>query len=483
MKSNLMNRYTHILLSSIIPETYAGLAVSDETHPNVVIILADDQRYDALGCMGHPFAETPNIDRLAKEGVLFEQATVSTPLCGPNRASLLTGCYAHHHLLKNNGTEVPEKVAIPVPCFPALLRDAGYETALFGKVHDGNAYYPDPGFNTFEHCLEGGKYWNVKFKIDGKPQVMPGHVDEVITERAVNWIQQQIHNKKPFMVELAHIAPHMPITGSIPEQYRNLYKGVEKIPRRPDVYQTDFSQVSGWNRQGVDWFKSMRDSGKIPAWTWPPPWSDEQIRDRMRLSKVLDESVRQVYDTLKKGGVLDNTIFIYHSDNGYYLGEHGLSEKYYPFEEGLRVPMIVRYPKEITAGTRNEALVQTIDIAPTILQWCGLPPSDSFDGKSLQSALLDPTGFREVTSHEFFLHKGVTPPAVWAAIRNPTHKYARFYKPTRDEEFYDLTKDPYELDNRINDPVCVEDAKRYRHIFEQAEDGFRTDTAEINKAR
>jgi N-acetylglucosamine-6-sulfatase len=427
--------------------------------PNVVIILADDQRFDMMGCSGHPFAMTPSIDRLAKEGVYFEQATVNTPLCGPSRASLFTGCYAHKHLLRHNGTGVDKPVPMPVPCFPALMRDAGYRTALFGKFHGGDAEYTDPGFDTFEYCLEGGKYRNVKFSLNGQAKVMSGHVDEVISERAVSWIGKQCSAERPFLAILSHVAPHMPITGNVPAKYSEMYQDFKPWRRAGALY-PEKNPVSGWNRQGREWFASMHENNEIPAWTCPPPWTDEQIRDRMRLSQVLDASVRQVYETLKKAGELDNTIFIYHSDNGYYLGEHGLSEKYYPFEEGLRVPLIIRYPKKIRPGLRSPALAQTIDIAPTVFEWCGFPIPESFDGSTLSQAIADPVGFREYSYHEFFHHEGENPPFVWQAIRNADCLYARFAKPENDEEFYDLHTDPWQLRN-----LATEAEKEYR-IFE-----------------
>ena len=431
--------------------------------PNIVIILADDQRFDEIGCMGHPFAKTPAIDRLAVEGTLFTNAVVSTPLCGPSRACLFTGNFAHTHRLRNHGDKVPQPAPpMPVPCFPALLRDAGYSTALFGKFHDGESSYGNPGFTHFEPSRN--PYIDPDFLIDGNWVKHKGHVDQLITEKADSWIRDN-YKGSPFLAVLSHLAPHMPLVP--PKEYENLYEQYTPL-RRPNVNDVSGQGKATRIKDAQRWFRSMRQTGNIPAWTWPAPFSDEQLRDRMRLNQVLDDSVARIYKTLEDIGQLDNTVFIYHSDNGYYLGEHGLSEKYYPYEEGLRVPLIVRYPAVSVPGQQIDKPVDTIDIAPTLLDIAGVDVPKSVDGVSLNS-LLKGDGkvtWRDATFHEFFFHEGVNPYPVWQAVRTREWKYIRFDKPF-DEELYDLKKDPYEITNLAANPNYKQILKENRELLDK----------------
>jgi N-acetylglucosamine-6-sulfatase len=430
--------------------------------PNIVVILADDQRFNELACTGHAFAQTPHTDRLAREGVLFTNAVVSTPLCGPNRACLYTGCFAHKHHLRNHGTDVAKPLPIPVPCFPALLRDAGYQTALFGKFHDGESIYADHGFAHFEP--DRNPYIDPEFFTDGKWTKVTGHVDYIITDKASRWIQSN-YKSGHFLAVLSHCAPHMPI--AVPEDKKDLYRGAIPV-RRPDVNDITGEGKSECIRGAQEWFRSMRTSGNIPGWTWPPPFSDEQLRDRMRLSRVLDDSVGRIYSLLKDIGELDNTIFIYHSDNGYFLGEHGLSEKYYPYEEALRVPLIIRFPSVGAVGQKCQNPVYTLDIAPTLLEFAGVDIPGTIDGKSLMPLLKNgkKAAWRDTTFHEFFYDKGVDPYPTWQAIRTSKWKYIRFCKPFY-EEFYDLQNDPYELKNLATVATHKKDLEENRVAFEK----------------
>jgi N-acetylglucosamine-6-sulfatase len=413
--------------------------------PNVVIILADDQRYDALHCTGHAFAETPHTDRLAAEGVLFSNAFASTPICAPNRACLFTGTFAHRHGNRNNGTvhALPPndpRPPMPVPCFPALLRDAGYDTAFFGKWHAGERSYPDPGFRHFEPSsarYHNPPFWNGKEWVEHE-----GFLTDLVAEKAAAWIRNQ--EGGPFFVMVSHTAPHLPVM--VPERYRNLYAG--ERPYRPPSEHDGCSDKSEFIQQARRWFGDMRQKGEWPSWAWPPPVTDEQHRNLMRLSRALDDSVETIRGALEETGQLDNTVFIYHSDNGFFLGEHGLSAKYYPYEEALRLPLIIRYPRSVQAGSSFDEPVYTLDLAPSILEWCGIPVPASMQGNSLAGILAGGrrNAWRGTALHEYFFHQGGFPPVIWLAARNERWKYMRFGRPFG-EELYDLENDPYEMAN------------------------------------
>jgi len=212
---------------------FAQIAGNKNKRPNMVIILADDQRFDALACMGHPFAKTPHTDRLAQEGTLFTQATVTTPLCGPNRACMFTGNYAHNHHLRHNGMGVENPKPMP-------LRDNGYETALFGKFHDGESTYADHGFTHFEPCKNADDpFTDPEFQDkQGNWIRHKGHLGYIIPEKAENWIKQT-YKEAPFLAVLSHVAPHLPVV--VPEDKKELY--ADKTPlRRPNVNNNDATQ-------------------------------------------------------------------------------------------------------------------------------------------------------------------------------------------------------------------------------------------------
>ena len=444
----------------------AGTCRSGHTRysrPNIVIVLADDQRYDALGCTGHPYARTPHTDRLAAEGVLFTKALVTTPLCAPNRACLFTGTFAHTHGNRNNGVvhylpHEDTRPPMPVPCFPAILRDSGYATCLIGKWHAGERGYPDPGFEHFEPSsasYNDPPFWN------GSEWVRhQGFLTDLVAERAASWIRA--HGDRPFFLIASHTAPHLPVV--VPPRYKDLYAG-EKPHRRPSE-NDDCSDKSRFIQGSRQWFAEMRDKDEPDPNSWPPPVTDEQHRDRMRLCKSLDDSVGTIRRALETAGKLEDTIFIYHSDNGFFLGEHGLSAKYYPYEEALRVPLIIRYPRAVEPGLRLDAPVYTLDIAPTLLDWAGLTPTCDMDGESMVR-LLERRGraqWRETALHEYFYHKGDPPPVIWLAVRGEGWKYIRFGRPF-DEEMYDLETDPYEMRNLAGLPEHSERLARMRRLL------------------
>ena len=422
--------------------------------PNIVFILVDDLRWDELGIAGHPYIRTPNIDRIGREGVVFRNAFMTTPLCSPSRASFLTGQYAHTHGIIDNVDR--SAASHQLTTFPLLLHQAGYETAFIGKWHMGNDDTPRPGFDRWVSFKGQGSYRDQTLNEDGTAVKTQGYITDILTDRAVEFIKRR--HEKPFLIYLAHKAIHPEVQqnddGSVnltdaelfipAERHRNLYAG-KNIPHRPN-----------YKRAPLDKPALQRRIGDLPALGAATVTPDNAILGRQRSLAAIDEGAGRILQTLKEAGQLENTIVVFTSDNGYFYGEHGLSvERRLAYEESIRMPLLVRYPKAVRAGTLRDEFVLNIDLAPTLLQLTGIAVHPTMQGRSLVPLLKNERpAWRNSFLIEYYSDR-VFPRIVqmgYRAVRDGRWKYIHYQELNGMDELYDLQTDPFEMKNLINHP-------------------------------
>jgi arylsulfatase A-like enzyme len=426
------------------------------SRPNIVFILVDDLRWDELGCTGHPFIQTPNIDRIANEGAMFRNAFMTTPLCSPSRASFLTGQYAHTHGITDNVDR--SAASHRLETFPFLLHEAGYETGFIGKWHMGNDDKPRPGFDRWMSFKGQGTYIDPDINEDGKDIKRSGYTTDILNGYAVEFIKRR--HDKPFLVYLAHKAIHPEVKqnddGSIDlnaserfipaKRHEHAFEG-ETIPRRPSYGRAPDGKPA-----------LQRQIANLPPLGPATVTPDEAILGRQRTLLAIEEGVGEILKALKETGQLENTIIIFTSDNGYFYGEHGLSvERRLAYEESIRLPLLVRYPKLIKPGTVRDEFALNIDLAPTILSLAGVPVPTTMQGRSLVPLL---QGLRAAWRSSFLveLYSDRVFPRIaqmgYKAVRNQRWKYIHYLELNGMDELYDLETDPYEMKNLINEPTA-----------------------------
>lgn len=402
--------------------------------PNIVFVLIDDLRWDALAATGHPFVKTPNIDRLAKEGMIFRNAFVTTPLCSPSRSSFLTGQYVHKTGVTGNGNNLER--ALQLQTWPRLLQQAGYTTGYFGKWHMGTHDQPKPGFDRWVSFRGQGRYLDVPLNVDGQAVDNKGYTTDVLSDYAVEFIRRK--HDKPFLVYLAHKAVHGPFDD--PPGREALY-AEPPIKRSPNAQDTLEGKPA--LQRTIDNQPPVRPGGGS---------GDKLIRTQLRMLTVIDEGVGRILKALEETAQLDNTIIIFTSDNGYFWGEHGLGDKRFAYEESIRIPLLMRYPKLIKAGSERRQMTLNIDIAPTLLELGGAKVPADVHGRSLVPLFrADATKWRSAFLAEYFAEAQFPRCPTWQAVRTEQWKYIHYTELEGMDELYDLKADPYELKNRIAD--------------------------------
>ena len=428
----------------------AGSAKAQD-RPNILLIVVDDLRFDDFGAAGHPFSKTPNIDRLARQGASFQNMFAVTPLCSPSRANILTGQQTRHHGILDNTDRSPRSHELQT--FARNLHDGGYRTGFIGKWHMGNDPTPRPGFDTWVAMKGQGEAIDPQLYEDGRLARVNGYVTDIFTERALDFIGQK--RTAPFLLMLSHKALHPNVVqqadgtvisigegGFIPaDRHKTLY--AKALPPRRANY-----GVSPLDKPAL----ARRIEGLAPLGpaTVTP---DETIRDRLRMLAAVDEGLGRIMEALEKQGVLDQTVIMLVGDNGYFYGEHGLSEeRRLAYEESIRLPLLIRYPPKVRAGLAPAAQALTIDIAPTILDLAAARPLPGIDGRSLVhlfGAGGTPSDWRrsfliEYTTDIVFPR---TLKMGYDAVRNERYKYIRYRELEGMDELYDLQQDPFELEN------------------------------------
>jgi arylsulfatase A-like enzyme len=461
---NRMVRRTLILgavVAAIVVSACRGTTNRAEApgRPNILVILLDDLRWDALGYAGHPHVRTPQIDRIANEGVNFRNAFSTTSLCSPSRASLLSGVYAHRHGVTNNFTELPATLET----FPRVLQRAGYATAYVGKWHMGeNNDEPRPGFDYFVTHKGQGQYFDTEFNFNGqRREQRSGYYTSVVTDIALDWLRTD-HQRKPWMLILGHKAAHSFYT---PEpKYAHAFDNVRV------QYPASASALEG----KPEWIKDRRYTWHGiygPLFDWRKKFPDDRpgaVKDFENMVHAywatilsVDDSVGRLRRWLDETGQLDDTIIVFVGDNGLLEGEHGMVDKRTMHEPSIRIPMAVRYPGLTKGGKVIDQQVLTTDMAPSLLELAGAPALQNIDGRSWVSLVR--AGDDQWRSSWFYYYNyekqfPYTPNV--RGVRTTQWKYIHYPHgdggPDRHlAELYDLRHDPGELKNLINEPASA----------------------------
>lgn len=456
------------IVSLSAPAWSASLAlekIPDSKPRNIVFILVDDLRYDAMGFMNHPFLQTPNIDSLAKNGVHLKNAFVTTSLCSPSRASLLTGLYAHRHHVVDNQHPIAKGTVF----FSQYLQQAGYQTAFIGKWHmGGEGDDPQPGFDHWVGFREQGSYWPNKnsLNVDGKHVPQKGYITDELTDYALDWLQS-LKLDKPFMLYLSHKAVHADFIPAPRHQGR--YKD-KPLPQFSFDTPEDYAGKPMWVRNqrnswhGVEFaYHSNLDVG-------------EYYRRYCETLLAVDESLGRVLAFLREKKLLESTLIVFMGDNGFLFGEHGLIDKRNAYEESMRVPLVVQCPELFKGGTVVEKMVANLDLTPTFLAAAGLKAPDNLDGRSfIAVAQGRDVPWRQTLLYEYYWERNYPQTPAMHALRTDKYKYIHYYGIWDTDELYDLQQDPHETKNIIRVPAQQQTLKQLnRELFTtlEATDGM-----------
>jgi N-acetylglucosamine-6-sulfatase len=413
---------------------------------NIILVVTDDQRYDALGFMrAQTFVETPQLDALAARGVHFANAFVSTALCSPSRATILTGLYAHQHgVVDNNHPLAPELVF-----FPEYLQRAGYETALIGKWHmGGDSDAPQRGFDHWVSFRGQGSYVPTAdgLNVNGQRVAQRGYITDELSEYALDWLAKR-KGKRPFFLMLAHKAVHSKLVPAPRHQGR--YANAAFRPPRsmaPSEAQRALRPL---------WVQNQRNS--VHGVEFPYQDAQGKLAEYFRRSAEtllsVDESLGALVDHLRGRKLLDSTVILFMSDNGFAFGEHGLIDKRTAYEESMRIPLIISCPELFEGGRVVPALSANLDIAPTVLALAGLTPPLQLRGQSLiPLARGESVPWRDALLYEYYWERNYPQTPTLHALRSDTHKYIRAHGVWDLDELFDLRSDPGEENNLIFSP-------------------------------
>lgn len=433
---------------------------------NVVFILSDDHRYDAMSFMGHQFAETPHMDSMARNGVHLKNAFVTTSLCSPSRASILTGLYTFRHRVIDNNRLVPEGTLF----FPQWLQKAGYKTGFIGKWHMGGDHdNPRPGFDYWMSFKGQGNYYppgpNYTVNVNGKRVKQEGYITDVLTNHALEFLRQQEGSDKPFFLYLSHKAVHANFT---PEpKYEN------KFADKPFARPPSEKMVTENSRNLPRWLLDQRNSWHGVDFPYHSTLNIEQYYKRYceALCSV-DDSVGTVLGQLKKMGIHDETLVIYMGDNGFMFGEHGLIDKRVAYETSIRVPMLMQCPDLFKGGTVVDQVVANIDIAPTVMEAMGLKKPAHMDGASfIPVAQGKDVPWRDYFLYVYYWEKNFPQSPTVFSLRGDQYKYTTYYGLWDTDEFYDIQADPMEQKNLIHDPAFTKKRKEMENrLYEMMAD-------------
>ena len=470
----------------------SGLGASapqQEQRPNIIFIMADDHAAQAISAYGSKINRTPNIDRLADEGMRFDNTFCTNSICAPSRAVILTGKHSHINGVRDNRARFDSTQQT----LPKLLQQAGYQTAMIGKWHLKSQ---PTGFDYWNVLPGQGFYYNPVFIEMGERKQYTGYVTEIITDQVLQWLQRR-DRSRPFFLMYHHKAPHrnwMP--GS---KHLALYRDTT-LAEPPTLFDDYATRSDAARQQEMTIAHHMfpaydlklppdpADSTDVKFWStrfnrltpeqqalWrqaydpenqeflknPPQGKDRvryfyqrYIKDYLRCVASVDDNLGRLLDYLDEHGLTDNTIVIYTSDQGFYLGEHGWFDKRFMYEESLRMPFIVRYPREIRPGSVNRDLVQNLDFAPTLLDFAGVPIPVDMQGQSLRPLLQGktPPDWRRAIYYHYWEYPAWHMVKKHYGIRTGRYKLIHFYDDIDAWELYDLQRDPQELRNRIDDP-------------------------------
>ncbi|MGQ8336831.1 sulfatase family protein [Sunxiuqinia sp. A32] len=498
MKSNLLKSLS---LLTVIGGSFVSCSQQSTEKkpekPNILYIMSDDHAFQAISAYGHNLNKTPNIDRIATEGAIFTKGFVTNSICAPSRAVMLTG----KHSFVNGKVDNMQPFNWDQENFPKILRRNGYQTAMIGKIHlDG---LPQ-GFD-FSMVLKGqGNYYNPDFLVNGEMKRMEGYCTEIVTETALDWLKNKRDQEKPFCMLYHQKAPHRnwkpapkyltlydDTTFTPPATFFDDYEGrgtaakeqemkVDghagwghdfKMRTDPDGNPTGFArELERLNdEQREQWLaaytpkneamKAAKLKGKeLAIWKY-----NRYIKDYLRTIKSVDDGVGEVLDYLEEAGLAENTIVVYTSDQGFYLGEHGWFDKRFMYEESFRTPILMKYPKEIKPGTVVDELIQNLDFAPTFLDYAGLDIPDDMQGKSFRKIVSgESSEWRDAIYYTYYEYPSVHMVKRHYGVRTDRYKLMHFYYDIDEWEMYDLEEDPNEMHSVYDDPAYA-DVQKMMH--------------------
>jgi arylsulfatase A-like enzyme len=489
--------------------------VKNSKRPNIVFIMSDDHAYQAISAYSDKLIETPGIDRIAREGMLFRNACVSNSICAPSRATILTG--KHTHI--NGKIDNRRPFDTTNVTFPQILQDAGYQTAMFGKLHFGNN---PKGVDEFKILPGQGDYYNPRFLTDTGDTIIEGYVTDIITDLTVDWLDNRRNPGKPFMLMVLHKAPHrewFPAPRHFKEFTRMAfpepptlfddYQGRGTAAREAEmnllthmthsadtmiypevVDELGIIETSNWGKRVFN-MKYSRFTPKQKA-TWDstytginedfknryPSMSDEDfmrwryqryMQDYLGCIAAVDENVSRLLDYLDENGLRENTMVVYTSDQGFYLGEHGWFDKRFIYDESFKTPLLVRWPGIIAPGSISEEMVQNLDFAQTLLEAAGLDAPEDMQGESLIPLMIgdESKWTRDAVYYHYYEYPGSHMVKRHYGIVTTDYKLAHFYYDIDEWELYDRKKDTYELHNVYDDPAYAEVVKDLKQKLEE----------------
>ncbi|CAM4206377.1 sulfatase [Zobellia roscoffensis] len=483
-------------------ETRPVEKTSKSKKPNILFIMSDDHAYQAISAYGSKLVQTPNIDRLAKEGMLFTNASVTNSICAPSRATILTGKHTHingkiDNLMPFDTTQVT---------FPQIFQKNGYQTAMFGKLHFGNN---PKGVDDFMILPGQGFYINPDFNTSKGDTTITGYVTDIITDVTLNWLKEEREEEKPFMMMYLHKAPHRPWWPS-PEKFKEFTKKEfpepetlfddyknrgtaaktaemnllthmmyshdskirpelvakmgDKVTPKVEEFENGFYGPYGRanSEQKAKYDEVLDEINADFEKNWPSMTDEEKMRwkyqrymqDYLACISSVDDNVGRVLDYLEESGLAENTIVVYTSDQGFYLGEHGWFDKRFIYDESFKTPLIVKWPNTIKPGSVENEMVQNLDFAPTFLEAAGIEVPSDMQGESLMPLLKgkDEKWNRDAVYYHYYEYPSVHMVKRHYGIVTKEYKLAHFYYDVDEWELYDRLKDPQELNNVYDDP-------------------------------
>ena len=433
--------------------------------PNILFIMSDDHAAHAMSCYGSKINKTPNLDRIAEGGLRFDNCFCTNSICTPSRAAILAGTYNH----VNGVTTLDTPMDNRLQTFPKLLQEAGYQTAVFGKWHLGTGPEHCPtGFDDWAVLPGQGFYHNPEFIFKGPEggvrRTVQGYVTDLITDMSLDWLKER-DRERPFCLLYHHKAPHRP--WYVDEKHAHMYLN-EDIPEPETLYDDYANRASAAEaatmRVGVHMdetdLKCEKPEGlpesEMRKWAY-----QRYIKEYLRVVASIDDNVGRVLDYLDTEGLTENTLVIYTSDQGFFLGDHGWYDKRFMYEESLRMPFILRYPREVNAGSVNDDIVLNVDFAPLFLDLAGAPIPEEFQGRSFRSLLhgQTPDDWRQSMYYRYWMHKAQHNVYAHYGVRTKQYKLIYYYSDALGQagaidesyepewELFDLEQDPYELNN------------------------------------
>ncbi len=513
MTVSIMNRL--LLIASAFLFT---MSIYAQQRPNIILIMSDDHAQQSISAYDTTYIRTPNIDRLANEGAIFENSFCTNSICAPSRAVILTGKHSNINGQVHNGIRFDSSQVT----FPKMLQAAGYRTGMIGKWH---LQSQPTGFDYWVTMHDQGRYYNPEFIYqNGVTKVEEGYATNLITDKSLQWIDEVSKGGQPFCLLLYHKAPHrnwMPDTADLnlfrgkkyplPGNFYDSYNGrvaaaAQEMSIAKDMlvtydlkmydpaiedtkwsirnYVDDYSrfnpaQKAAWDKEYkpvIDQFIKNRPTGKaLSEWKY-----QRYMEDYLRTVASIDKNIGRVLQYLDNHNLANNTIVIYTSDQGMYLGEHGWFDKRFMYEESLHMPLLMRYPGHIQAGTHVMQMVQNLDFAPTLLDFAGVKPDPAMQGVSFKKIVEGKSKkWRDAIYYHYYEYPGFHSVKRHYGVRTDRYKLIHFYYNIDVWEFYDLKTDPHEMHNEFNNPVYAKQINKLKKKLQKLREQYK-DTAEDN---